>query len=185
MGHIGPGVDASAAAFVHESAWLYGRVTLGEGASVWPLAVLRSELHEIRIGARTNIQDHVMIHVGSASSTLVGADCSITHHATLHGCEIGDACLIGIGATVMDGARIGAGSIVAGHAIVSEGVEFPPGSVIAGVPAKRVAERDCTESNRTNARFYEAIARRYAAGEDRLDDATLVELQQALAQRGA
>jgi carbonic anhydrase/acetyltransferase-like protein (isoleucine patch superfamily) len=183
MGHRGPCVDADAAAFVHESAWLYGRVTLGEGASVWPLAVMRSELHEIRIGARTNIQDHVVIHVGTTTPTIVGADCSITHRATLHGCEIGDACLVGIGATIMDGARIGAGSIVAGHAIVSEGVEFPPCSVIAGVPARRVAERDSSEANRTNARFYEAIARRYALGEDRVDAATLAELERALAER--
>jgi carbonic anhydrase/acetyltransferase-like protein (isoleucine patch superfamily) len=178
MGRIGSGVDASAAAFVHESAWLYGRVTLGEGVSVWPLAVMRAELHEIRIGPRSNIQDHVMIHVGNGSPTVVGARCSITHHATLHGCEIGDDCLVGINATIMDGARIGAGSVVAGHAIVPEGVEFPPCSVVAGVPAKRVAERDCTAANRINARFYEAIARRYAAGEDRLDDATLAALQQ-------
>lgn len=184
MGHIGEGVDHAGAAYVHESAWLYGRVVLGEGASVWPLAVMRSELYEIRIGARTNIQDHVMIHVGSATPTVVGADCSITHHATLHGCEIGDACLVGINATIMDGARIGAGSIVAGHAIVSEGVEFPPHSIIAGVPAKRVAERDCSAANRTNARFYHAIARRYARGEDRLDEATMAELRAALEREG-
>ncbi|MEE4301438.1 MAG: gamma carbonic anhydrase family protein, partial [Pseudomonadales bacterium] len=149
----------------------------------WPLVVMRSELHEIRIGARTNIQDHVMIHVGSSTPTIVGADCSITHHVTLHGCEIGDACLVGINATIMDGARIGAGSIVAGHAIVSEGVEFPPHSIIAGVPARRVAERDCSAANRANARFYQAIARRYARGEDRLDEAAMAELR-AASERG-
>lgn len=181
MGHAGPNVTLDGPTFVHESAWLYGKVYLGPGSSVWPMVVTRAELYEIRIGARTNIQDFVMIHVGNGSPTIVGEDCSITHHATLHGCEIGDACLIGINATVMDGARVGAGSIVAGHAIVSEGAEFPPGSVIAGVPARQVAERDCSAANIANARFYQAIAERYARGEDRLDDATLARLQQEAA----
>jgi carbonic anhydrase/acetyltransferase-like protein (isoleucine patch superfamily) len=177
MGQVGAGVVLDDVAFVHESAWLYGRVTIGPGSSVWPLAVMRAELHEIRIGRRSNIQDHVVIHVGNHTPTIVGADCSITHHATLHGCEIGDACLIGINATVMDGARIGAGSIVAGHAIVSEGAEFPAHSIIAGVPARQVGERDCSAANVANARFYHAIAGLYARGQDRLDDATLARLK--------
>ena len=177
MGQIGPGVDVDAAAFVHESAWLYGQVTVGEGSSVWPLVVMRSEMFEIRIGRNTNIQDHVMIHVGSSTPTIVGDHCSITHHVTLHGCEIGDDCLIGINATVMDGAKIGSGSIVAGNAIVGENAEFPANSIVAGVPAKRVAERDCTKPNRFNALFYNAIAKRYAQGEDRMDDAAMAALR--------
>lgn len=183
MGHVSDGVMLDNPAYVHESAWLYGRVHVGEGASIWPLVVMRSELFEIRIGPRTNIQDHVMIHVGTSTGTIVGANCSITHHVTLHGCEIGDDCLVGINATIMDGVRIGPGSIVAGNAIVPENAEFPAHSVIAGVPAKRVAERDCTAANRANARFYHAIAGIYAAGGDRLDDATLARLK-AEAERG-
>lgn len=177
MGEIGTSVDADTAAFIHESAWLYGRVTIGEGASVWPLVVMRSEMFEIRIGRNTNIQDHVMIHVGASTPTIVGDHCSITHHVTLHGCEIGDDCLIGINATIMDGAKIGSGSIVAGNAIVGENAEFPPNSIIAGVPAKRVAERDCTKPNRFNALFYNAIAQRYAQGDDRMDEATMTALR--------
>jgi carbonic anhydrase/acetyltransferase-like protein (isoleucine patch superfamily) len=114
MGHIGEHVTLDDPAYIHESAWLYGKVYVGPGASIWPNVVTRAETFEIRIGARTNIQDFVMIHVGIASPTIIGEDCSITHHATLHGCEIGDRCLIGINATIMDGAKVGENSIVAG-----------------------------------------------------------------------
>ena len=178
MGHIGKGVVLDAPAMVHETAQLYGKVYVGPGASVWPNVVTRAEMHEIRIGARTNIQDFVMIHVGSFTPTVVGKDCSITHHVTLHGCEIGDRCLIGINATIMDGAKIGENSIVAGHSIVTENAEFPPNSVIAGVPAKRVAERDCGARNLGNARFYEMNARNYAEGRDRLSEAQVAALKE-------
>ena len=99
MGHIGEHVTLDDPAYVHESAWLYGKVYVGPGASIWPNVVTRAETFEISIGARTNIQDFVMIHVGAMTPTIVGEDCSITHHATLHGCTIGDRCLIGINAT--------------------------------------------------------------------------------------
>ncbi len=168
MPHIGPDVTLDSPAFVHDTALIHGKVHIAEGASVWPYVVMRSEMYEIRIGARTNIQDFVMIHVGNHTPTLVGAECSITHHVTLHGCEIGDRCLIGINATIMDGARIGANSIVAGHAIVREGAEFPENSVIAGVPAKLVTTRDNGDANARNARFYHRIALNYTEGIERL-----------------
>lgn len=166
-GHVGPEVTLEDPAFIHETAVLYGKVWVGPGASIWPYVVTRAEMHEIRIGARSNIQDHVMIHVGYDTPTIVGEDCSITHRVVLHGCEIGDRCLIGIGATVMDGAKIGANSIVAGHSIVTEDAAFPANSVIAGVPAKLVKERDCGAANLANAEFYHRNALKYAAGEDR------------------
>lgn len=171
MAHIGPDVTLENPAFIHDTALIHGRVTLGEGASVWPYVVMRAEMWEIRIGARSNIQDHVMIHVGYQTPTVVGEDCSITHRVVLHGCEIGDRCLIGIGATVMDGAKIGANSIVAGHAIVTEGAVFPENAVIAGVPAKQVATRDNGAANLMNARFYHRNALNYAAGVERFSPA--------------
>lgn len=173
MGFISGSVTLDQPHFVHESAWLYGKVYVGPGASIWPNVVTRAEFHEIRIGARSNLQDFVMIHVGAMTPTIVGEDCSITHHATLHGCEIGDGCLIGINATIMDGAKIGAGSIVAGNTIVTENTKFPPHSIIAGVPGKRVAERDNTRANVANARMYEQLAKAYAQGRDRLSDEEL------------
>ena len=167
MEQIGSSVVLDEPAFIHETARIYGKVFIGKGASVWPYAVMRAEFHEIRIGASSNIQDFVMVHVGYSTPTVVGEDCSITHHATLHGCEIGDRCLIGINATIMVGAKIGANSIVAGHTIVREGKEFPENSIIAGVPAKLVGTRDNSAANLANARFYHQNALNYAAGIDR------------------
>ncbi|GLT09240.1 gamma carbonic anhydrase family protein [Sulfitobacter porphyrae] len=177
MAHIGPQVTLNDPAFVHDSALLFGKVTLGPGSSVWPYVVTRAEMHEIIIGARTNIQDHVMIHVGYTTPTIVGEDCSITHRVVLHGCEIGDRVLIGIGATIMDGAKIGSNSIVAGHSIVTEGSEFPENSIIAGSPARLVKTRDNGPANLANARFYHMNALNYAQGIDRLTEDNLRQLQ--------
>ena len=161
-------IDIAKDAFIDPTAVLRGSITLGAGVSVFPYVVMRSEAYEICIGARTNIQDFVMIHVGNITPTIVGEDCSITHRVTLHGCEIGHRVLIGIGSTIMDGARIGANSIVAEHSLVRAGQLFPPNSVIAGNPARLIRERDCSEANLENARIYQAIARGYAEGRDRL-----------------
>jgi len=168
MPHISPHVTLNNPAFIHDSALLFGKVTIGQGASIWPHVVTRAEIHEIVIGERTNVQDHVMVHVGLGSPTLIGADCSITHRVMLHGCEIGDRVLIGIGATVMDAAKIGSNSIVAGHSIVTEGIEFPDNSIIAGSPARLVRTRDNGAANLLNARFYYQNALNYAKGVDRL-----------------
>ncbi len=176
-GHIGPDVVLDRPAFIHESALLFGKVHIGPGASIWPHVVTRAEMYEIRIGARTNIQDFVMIHVGNFTPTMIGEDCSITHHATLHGCEIADRCLIGINATIMDGAKIGANSIVAGHTIVSENMEFPENSVIAGVPGKVIATRDHSKQTLFNAHFYGMIAQNYARGLERLSESQIQDLQ--------
>ena len=170
MPHVGPEVELDGLALLHPTAQLHGKVRVGPGASIWPYVVMRSEMHHISIGARTNLQDFVMVHVGNDTPTIVGEDCSITHRVTLHGCEIGDRCLIGINATIMDGAKIGSNSIVAGHAIVMQNQTFPENSVIAGVPAKLIATRDSGTANLLNARFYEAIARGLARGEERLSE---------------
>jgi carbonic anhydrase/acetyltransferase-like protein (isoleucine patch superfamily) len=98
---------------------------------------------------------------------VIGAFCSITHHATVHGCTIEDHCLVGINAVVMDGAVIGRGSIVAGGAMVPEGRVYPPGSIIAGVPAKVISERDSARANRLNAWVYHYNAERSRKGDFR------------------
>jgi carbonic anhydrase/acetyltransferase-like protein (isoleucine patch superfamily) len=112
---------------------------------------------------------------------VVGEDCSITHHATLHGCTIGDRCLIGINATLMDGVKLGANSVVAGHAILTEGSEFPENSVVAGVPAKLVATRDNSKGNLFNSVFYQLSAANYAKGLDRLSPEDLKTLAAMMA----
>ncbi len=170
----GPDIDIDDSVYLHETAHIYGKVRIGAESSVWPNVVMRAEMYEIEIGARTNIQDFVMVHVGRDTPTLIGDDCSITHHVTLHGCSVGNKCLIGINATLMDGSVIGQNSIVAGHAIVTENAVFPDNVVIAGAPAKVIAERDCGEANRFNALFYAENARNYQKGIYRLDPATLM-----------
>jgi carbonic anhydrase/acetyltransferase-like protein (isoleucine patch superfamily) len=176
---VSPRVGGAGGAKLHEidaSAWIapgaqiYGKLSLGEGSSLWYNAVARAECLEIRIGRMTNVQDFVMIHVGYDDPTHIGDFCSITHHATLHGCAIGDACLVGVNAAIMDGAVIGEGSIVAGGAVVTEGKVFPPHSIIAGVPAKVIAERDCSRANRMNAWLYHYNAQAHRRGEYRAWD---------------
>jgi carbonic anhydrase/acetyltransferase-like protein (isoleucine patch superfamily) len=159
--------DFSRAAFIHPTALLYGEISVGNGVSFWPYSVARAELHSIKIGDFTNIQDFVMIHVGFETPTIIGAYCSITHHVTIHGCTIGDNCLIGIGATIMDGAVIGENSIVGEHSLVRPGFVAPPNSIIAGTPAKVIRERDSQTPNRLNALFYHENALAYARGDHR------------------
>jgi carbonic anhydrase/acetyltransferase-like protein (isoleucine patch superfamily) len=156
--------------FVAPGAQLYGQIEIGEGSSLWPNVVIRSEAQNVRIGRYTNLQDFVMVHVGYDAPTWIGDFCSITHHATVHGCHIEDHCLIGIGAVIMDGARIGHGSIVAGGAVISEGSVFPASSIIAGVPAKLIKERDCARANRLNAWQYHRNAQAYLQGDHRAWD---------------
>lgn len=163
---ISPGIDLSRAAFVHPTACLYGDVTLARDVSIWCNVVIRAEQDRVVIGARSNLQDFVMVHIGGP--TIVGEDCSITHHVTLHGCVIGDACLIGIGATIMDGAVIGAGSIVAGGAFVKEGTVIPPNSIVMGAPAQVKRERNNAVANRMNAFFYAENAKGYSRGDFRV-----------------
>ena len=177
MPRIGSSVTLDSPAFIHDTALLYGKVRVGRDASIWPYVVTRAELHEVVIGARTNIQDHVTIHVAFDSGTFIGEDCSITHRAVLHGCTLGDRVLVGIGATVMDGATIGDNSIVAGHSIVTEGTQFPANSVIAGSPARRIKSADNAAANLRNAQFYVMNARNYAKGLDRIEPEAFARLR--------
>jgi carbonic anhydrase/acetyltransferase-like protein (isoleucine patch superfamily) len=158
------------AAYVDPTASIYGRVTIAEGASLWPCAVVRAESQEVRIGHRTNLQDHVMVHVGYHVPTIIGDYCSITHRVVLHGCTIGDNCLIGIGATLMDGVVLGENSIVAGHAFLREGMVVPPNSIVMGMPAKVVRTHNSYVANRLNAMLYHRNALHYARGSHRAWD---------------
>lgn len=153
--------------YVAASAEIYGQVRVGAESSIWPKVVIRAEAMEVEIGRYTNLQDFVMVHVGYGHATRIGDFCSITHHSTVHGCTIGDDCLIGINAVVMDGAVVGKGSIVAGGAMIKEGDVFGPGSIIGGVPAKKIAERDSSRPNRMNAWQYHWNAQAYKRGDQR------------------
>jgi carbonic anhydrase/acetyltransferase-like protein (isoleucine patch superfamily) len=123
--------------FVAESAVLVGDVELADDVSIWFGAILRADLHVIRVGARTNIQDGVIIHVDETDfPTIIGADVTVGHAAVLHGCRVEDGALVGMNATVLNGAVIGQGAVVAAGALVPPGMAVPPGFLVAGVPAK-------------------------------------------------
>lgn len=158
------------AAYIHPTACIYGRVEIAEAASVWPYTVVRAENQSVRIGRYTNLQDHVMVHVGYHSPTVVGDYSSITHRVVLHGCTIGDNCLIGIGATLMDGVVLGENSIVAGHSLLREGTVIPPNSIVMGTPGKVVRTINSFVANRINAMLYYRNACCYAKGNHRAWD---------------
>lgn len=155
----------SEALFVAPNATVAGDVDLGAGSSIWYTTVLRGDSSSIRVGARSNLQDGVVVHADADFPATIGAGVSVGHRAVVHGCTIGDDCLIGMGAVVLNGARIGAGSLVAAGAVVSEGVEIPPRSLVAGVPAK--VKRELSDEQvarlKVNAEHYLELARAHAA----------------------
>jgi carbonic anhydrase/acetyltransferase-like protein (isoleucine patch superfamily) len=167
MSVIGPDVVLRQPAYMHETTHLYGKVTIEENASIWINVAMRAEQKEIVIGKFTNIQDFVMVHVGESTGTYIGSHCSITHHCTIHGCTIGDNCLIGINATIMDGCIIGDNCIIAGHTFLKEGTVIPPNSIVMGVPGKVVRTQNNFVRNRLNAYLYYRNALAYAAGRHR------------------
>ncbi len=129
-----PRIDGSA--FVADGARIVGDVTIEAGASVWYNAVLRADSAHIVVGAQSNVQDNVSVHVDESHPAVIGRRVSIGHNAVVHGCTIGDDSLIGMGAVILSGAVIGEGCLVAGGAVVLGGSDIPPGSLVAGVPAK-------------------------------------------------
>lgn len=132
---IAPVIPASC--YVDVSAQVLGDVVLGEHASVWMNAVLRGDVNSIRVGARSNVQDCAVLHGQRYKySVTIGEMVTIGHNATVHGCVVEDACLIGIGAVVLNDARIGEGSIIAAGAVIPEHAVIPPNSLVAGVPGK-------------------------------------------------
>ncbi|WP_102192062.1 gamma carbonic anhydrase family protein [Microbacterium aurantiacum] len=123
-------------AFIAEGARIVGEVSIGQDASIWYNAVLRGDSAPIVIGAGSNVQDNVSVHVDAGHPVVVGERVSIGHNAVVHGCTIGDGSLIGMGAVVLSGAVIGDGCLIAGGAVVLSGTLIPDGSLVAGVPAK-------------------------------------------------
>jgi carbonic anhydrase/acetyltransferase-like protein (isoleucine patch superfamily) len=130
---VRPVVDPSA--YVDESAQVVGDVEIGAESSVWMNVVIRGDVHQIRIGRRTNVQDLTMVHVMRGTHpTAIGDEVTIGHSVVVHGCTIEDRCLIGMGAILLNGCHIGRESIVAAGTLVPEGVTIPPGSLVMGMP---------------------------------------------------
>jgi len=142
--------------FIAKSADVVGKVKLGNFISVWFQVVLRGDVDSITIGDRTNIQDGSVVHVAAGYPTIIGDGVSIGHKAIIHGCEIGDNVLVGMGAIILNGAKIGENSIVGAGSLVTQGKVFAPNSLIMGSPAKVVRELKPEEiqSIRDNAEEY-------------------------------
>ncbi len=131
-----PVVDPTA--WVAANATVVGDVTLGPGSSVFYGAVLRGDIARIVVGEGTNLQDNVIVHLADDLDAVIGAWCTVGHGAIIHACTIEDECLIGMGATVLDGARVGARSLVGAGSVVTPRTVIPPGSMVLGTPAKVV-----------------------------------------------
>ena len=125
-------------AYISPHAVVIGDVRLAAQSSVWPMAVLRGDINYIEIGEGSNIQDGCVVHLAEDLPVRVGKLVTVGHRAMLHACTVEDECLIGMGATVLDGAVIGRGSIVGAHALVTKEMHIPPGSLVMGTPAKVV-----------------------------------------------
>lgn len=155
----------SAEVFVAENATVIGRVELGEGANIWYGCVLRGDVGAIKIGARTNVQDLSVIHVtGGQYDTTIGEDVTIGHRAILHGCEVHDRVLIGMGAIVLDGAVIESDVLVAAGAVVTPGTRIKSGYLALGSPARALRPLAPTEIDflKKSAAGYVDLARRHA-----------------------
>ena len=124
-------------AYIDDSAQVIGDVDIGEDSSVWMCAVVRGDVHRIRIGRRTNVQDGTVVHVMTGTHpTTIGDNVTIGHAAVVHGCTIDDQCLIGMGAILLNGAHVGTQSIVAAGTLLLEGMKVPPRSLVMGSPGK-------------------------------------------------
>ena len=133
--HLGENV------YISETAMVIGDITLGDEVNIWFGAVLRGDMHYIKIGNRTNIQDNSVVHVTTGvSPTNIGNGVTVGHGAIIHGCTIEDDCLIGMGAIIMDDAVIGTGSLIGAGALIPPNMIIPPNSLVVGSPGKVVRE---------------------------------------------
>jgi carbonic anhydrase/acetyltransferase-like protein (isoleucine patch superfamily) len=154
--------------YVAETGVVIGDVEIGEGSSVWFGAIVRGDVHHVRVGARTNLQDQTVVHVtGGKHPTVIGDDVTVGHRVVLHGCTVQDRCLVGIGAIVLDGAVLEAESMVGAGALVPPGMVVPAGTLVLGSPAK--VKRKLTPQElaffRVSAQRYAGYAARYRGGE--------------------
>lgn len=153
--------DVSKAAFIAWNAEVIGEVYLGGDSSIWFASTIRGDLAAIHIGEGTNIQDNAVVHVDTGQSARIGNFVTVGHGAILHACEIGDGCLVGMGAIVLSRARIGKECVIGAGALITEGKEFPDRSLIVGSPARsiRTLKDDDVEKIREGVRRYIEKAR--------------------------
>ena len=162
--------DIAAAAFVATDAQIIGDVRLGKDSSVFYGAVLRGDIESIHIGEATNVQDGCIIHLADDLGARVGAWCTIGHAAIIHACTVGDECLVGMRAVILDGAEIGDQCLIAAGALVTQRMKIPPRSMVMGAPAKVVRSLNEAEivSLRQSAEKYKIVAAAHAALQKKL-----------------
>ena len=152
----------AASAYIDRASVLIGDVVIGEDSSVWPMCVVRGDVHYIRIGKRTNIQDGSVLHVMKDQYPLVlGDEVTVGHSVTLHGCTIESHVLLGMRCTILNGAVIGANSIIAAGTLITERTIIPPGSLVMGSPGK--VKRGLAPADIESIAMY---AKRYVAYKD-------------------
>lgn len=163
LGELKPVIEGSGQ-FIAPNATIVGSVRIRAGVSIWYNAVLRGDNDWIDIGENSNVQDGSILHTDPGIPLKVGSNVTIGHRVMLHGCEIGDGSLIGIGSTVLNNARIGRQCLVGAHSLVTEGKSFPDGVLILGSPAKVVRELNGEERKllQRSADIYVANGRRFA-----------------------
>ena len=156
----------AATAWVADSAQVIGNVTLGDHTSVWFGVVIRGDTSTISVGKGSNVQDNSVLHADHGMPLVIGEGVTVGHQVMLHGCTVGNNCLIGIGAIVLNGAKIGNNCLVGAGALVTEGKEFSDGSMIIGSPAKavRMLSPEQIQGLKMSAESYIANARRYKTG---------------------
>jgi carbonic anhydrase/acetyltransferase-like protein (isoleucine patch superfamily) len=162
--------DIHPTAYVHPGATVIGSVTLGEGATVWPGAVLRGDYGTITVGARTSVQDGTVVHTTAEWPTVIGADCVVGHNAHLEGCVVEDRCLIGSGSVVLNRAGVRTRAVVGAGAVVTEGAVVPSDHTALGVPAKPRPGGIDEKWHAEAVAMYVANGRRYAAELKRIRD---------------
>ncbi len=145
--------------FIAESADIIGDVTLNEGSSMWYGAVARGDINSIKVGKFSNIQDNASLHNESSTPLIIGDYTTIGHNAVVHGCTIGDNCLIGMGAIILNRAVVGDNSIIGAGSVVTEDMVIPPNSLVMGIPAKvrRSVSEDEIANIRENALNYNKL----------------------------
>ncbi|MEM0343343.1 MAG: gamma carbonic anhydrase family protein [Thermoplasmata archaeon] len=148
---------------------IIGDVVIERGCSIWPYAVIRADLSEIRIGEGSSIQEHCQVHGNPGRPSIIGKNVSVGHGAIIHAARIGDEVIIGMNSCILDGAEIGSGSVVGAGAVVTAGMKVPPGSLVVGVPAKIVRQNDPSllEAARRNAEEYHRLRDAHKRGDYR------------------